>query len=233
MNKIEIVFNNQKIKGIWRDEADESVWAEIFKWREYRIAEEVIKTKNAVIFDIGAHAGFFALYCLALNDTAKVISVEPEEKNLVAMKDNLELNSSIKKVVIIPGALTLVDGDCFLKISIDSHNHHILGNDESDEGVVKVEGFSLLTLLKKSKTKKVNLLKMDIEGGEWDLLESWGSEEWGVIANLVFEYHENSNHKKDELLEVLRQNGFGAQAFPSKFDKTMGIIFANNKRIKK
>ncbi len=233
MNKIEIVFNNQKIKGIWRDEADESVWAEIFKWREYRIAEEIIKSEGAVVLDVGAHAGFFALYCLSLNGTVKIFSVEPEENNLATMKDNLKLNDSLKKVSVIPGALSLVEGECFLKVSEDNHNHHLLGNDENDEGVVKVAGFSLLGLLKKNKVKKIDLLKMDIEGGEFDLIESWGAEEWGVISNLIFEYHETSNHKKETLLEVLRQSGFGVQVFPSKFDKTMGIIFANNKRIKK
>lgn len=232
MNQVEIVFNNQKIKGVWRDEADESVWAEIFKWREYRTAEDVIKLKNVNVFDIGAHAGFFALYCLALNDSAKVISVEPEENNLEALNSNLKLNGETKKVVVVPGALALVDGDCFLKVMADSHNHHILSNNESDENVVKTKGFSLLSLIKKSKVKKIDLLKMDVEGSEFDLFENWDDKEWGVIANLIFEYHESADRNKEQLTEILRQNGFGVRIFPSRFDKTMGIIFANNKRIK-
>ena len=232
MNQIEIVFNNQKIKGVWRDEADESVWAEIFKWREYRVVEDIIKRDDVQIFDIGAHAGFFVLYCLALNDKVKGVCVEPEKKNLEALASNLKLNNNFKKVKIVPGALALVDGDCFLKISADSHNHHILANDENAEGVEKVVGVSLLGLVKKNKVKKIDLLKMDIEGSEFDLIESWGDEEWKIIANLIFEYHEQSGHGKEELLDILRQNGFGVQVFPSRFDKTMGIIFANNKRIK-
>jgi FkbM family methyltransferase len=233
MNQVEIVFNNQKVKGVWRDEVDASVWAEIFKWREYRIVEDVIKSGDAKVFDIGAHAGFFALYCLALNDKVKIVSVEPEEKNLQALANNLKLNNQFKKVKILSGALALVDGDCFLKVTADSHNHHILANNENGEGVKKVVGFSLLNLAKRNKVKKIDLLKMDIEGSEFDLLESWGDEEWRVIANLVFEYHERFDHNKDELLDILGKNGFGIQVFPSRFDKTMGIIFANNKRIKK
>jgi len=232
MNKVEIVFNNQKIKGIWRDEADESVWAEIFKWREYRVAEEVIKTPDVVIFDIGAHAGFFALYCLALNESAKVWSVEPETNNLKAVKENFVLNKKLSGINIVPGALTVVDGDCLLKLSPDNHNHHVLTNDDNDDDTIKVKGVSLVSLLKKSKCKKIDLVKMDIEGGEWELFESWDEKEFGAVANFVFEYHEDSEHRKEDLTQILREHGFGVQIFPSKFDNTMGIIFANNKRLK-
>jgi hypothetical protein len=45
------------------------------------------------------------------------------------------------------------------------------------------------------------------------------------------EYHNYSglNYKSIEI--QLRENGFGVQIFPSKFDKKMGFIFAKNKRI--
>jgi len=232
MNQAELIFNEQKIKGIWRDEVDESVWAEIFKWHEYRIAEDVIKESKDSIFDIGAHAGFFALYCLALNSKTKLVCVEPEEKNLAALKNNLKLNNFEKKVKIISSALTLTTGDYQLKLSSDSHNHHILQNEDSNEEVVDIAGVSLLDLVKKTKTKIIGLLKMDIEGGEYDLLESWSTAEYSMIKNIILEYHESADHQKGDLITVLQENGFGAQVFPSKFDKTMGIIFAHNKRIK-
>ena len=232
MNQVEIVFNNQKIKGIWRDVADESVWAEIFKWREYRIAEEIIKTPSAVIFDIGAHAGFFALYCLALNESAKIWGVEPETNNLQMIKENFALNKNLSSIEVVPSALTVVDGECLLKISPDNHNHHVLTNNDSDDDTVKVKGISLASLLKKSKCKKVDLVKMDIEGGEWELFESWDENNFGAVANFVFEYHEDADHRKEDLVQVLREQGFGVQIFLSKFDHTMGIIFANNKRLK-
>jgi hypothetical protein len=57
MNQTEIIFNNKRLQGRWRDEADESVWAEIFKWREYRAADAVIK-KARWIFAVALNAVF-------------------------------------------------------------------------------------------------------------------------------------------------------------------------------
>ena len=47
---------------------------------------------------------------------------------------------------------------------------------------------------------------------------------------MILEYHKGNEYKV--LAEKLRENGFGVQVFPSHFDKTMGFIWANNKRIK-
>ena len=43
------------------------------------------------------------------------------------------------------------------------------------------------------------------------------------------QYH-RGREKSREIEEKLRTNGFTVQVFPSKFDKTMGFIFAHNKR---
>lgn len=231
MNEVEIVFNKIKIKGIWRDAVDESVWAEIFKWREYRAAENVIKQSNVSILDVGAHVGFFALYCLSLNQKAKLYCVEPESNNIKFLKKNLELNNLNKSVKILPGALMGSTNKYCLKLSPDNHNHRVY-LEVGEEIKADVQGYDFIDLIKKLKIKQVDLLKMDIEGEEYELFSIWNEKEFSLIKNIVLEYHESEDNDKEYLVNILRENGFGVQVFPSRFDNTMGIIFANNKRIK-
>ena len=70
---------------------------------------------------------------------------------------------------------------------------------------------------------------MDIEGSEFEILENLKSEDFNLFENIVFEYHDNKDRNHKKLEQILRENKFGVQTFPSKFDKTMGFIFGNKK----
>ncbi|MBU4453189.1 FkbM family methyltransferase [Patescibacteria group bacterium] len=231
MNNAEIVIENQKIRGIWRDQADESVWAEIFKYREYRASESAIKQAKT-IFDIGAHAGFFTLYAKALNPAVKVVCVEPENNNIQTLNKNLELNSIGDGIKVISGALVPKAGRYVLKISQDSHNHQVASKAEGipKELAQSVVGYTFTKLLKHTKTVSVDLLKMDIEGYEKDILEALTQDEWQAIRNIVLEYH-GGDGQRAYAEAILRKNGFSVLVHPSQFDKTMGIIFARNKKV--
>ena len=80
----------EKLKIDLRDEADRSVFNEIFKFGEYRIAEEAIRGAAYPILDIGAHAGFFSLYCHAQNPKVKIFALEPEPENYKFLQKNLK-----------------------------------------------------------------------------------------------------------------------------------------------
>lgn len=226
MNTAEIIFQNKKIRGIWRDEADESVWFEIFKYNEYRSADEAIN-KATTIFDIGAHAGFFTLYAKAINPKAQIICVEPDENNIEAINQNLKLNNMQSKVKVIKGALVSEKGDYILEISKDSHNHKVVYKDQKKKGR-SIIGYQLLDLVAQLGVEVIDLLKMDIEGAEVGIIEAWNESDWSALRNIVLEYH-GGDRPKAKIEKILREHGFSVRAFPSQFDKTMGIIFGRRK----
>ena len=228
MQETIIKFNGCDIKIVPRDEVDISVMREIFKLREYRAAESVISSAQANILDVGGHAGFFVLYCRALNKKVKIISVEPVKENLVALTKNLKLNKT-KDVEIISGVLSGESGTRYLEKSSDSHNSRLapIGTDTSEP----VVGLALRDLCEQYHIKQIDLIKMDVEGGEYEILESLSKEDFLLFKNLILEYHNYHGLEKSLLEQVLRENGFGVSVFPSKFDKNLGFIFASNKRI--
>lgn len=246
MQKVTLKLREYNWQVHLRDEADQSVYNEIFKLREYRAAEEAIKTAKHAIIDVGAHAGFFSMYCRSLNKQAKIYAVEPEPDNLKLFKQHLAENK-ILGVKIIACALAGQTEKRQLILSADSHNHRLGAADEApfsserlfsdfagvDEDVDKtivVQAFSFADFCKKNKINKISLLKMDIEGGEYELFDGMSDSDFAMVNYVILEYHRGSEHK--DLAEKLRANGFGVQVFPSHFEKTMGFIWANNKRAK-
>ncbi|MFA6485838.1 MAG: FkbM family methyltransferase [Candidatus Magasanikbacteria bacterium] len=230
METTKIKFGKSEFTLHLRDEADISVMREIFKLREYRIAEEAIKSAADPIFDIGAHAGFFSIYCRALNHQVEIVALEPEPDNVKIFKQHLKDNK-IAGVKVISGALAGQTGDRWLRISIDSHNHALTDSPTvSESASIKVHAFSLRDFCKNEKVKKISLLKMDIEGGEYEVLENLTPSDYRLFKYAILEYHDSQRRNFRVLEKLLRENGFGVQIFPSKFDKNMGFIFASNKR---
>jgi FkbM family methyltransferase len=232
VQKANIKLNGHNWQVYLREEADQSVFNEIFKLKEYRSADDVIQNAKHPIVDVGAHAGFFSMYCRSLNKKVKIFAVEPEPNNLKLLKRHLAENK-ISGVKVIPGALAGETGERELLIFKDSHNHRLA----EDEGDIKVKAFAFADFCKQNKIKKISLLKMDIEGGEYEVFDSMSEKDFAVVNYVILEYHSISNKLVSRLSykqieEKLRENGFAVQVFPSHFDKTMGFIFANNKRAK-
>ena len=158
-------------------------------------------------------------------------------------------------------------GERKLLISTDSHNHRLAEYGHDDE-TAAVKAFAFSDFCKQNKIKKISLLKIDIEGGEYEVFAGMSDQDLSMVNFVILEYHTSSpdfgaaeiadprfcpdfsraeiadarfcakaksaqnRDKHKQIEEKLRENGFGVQVFPSRFDKTMGFIWANNKRIK-
>ncbi len=229
MQKKAVHFNGANWRIFYRDLADESVVGEIFKFREYRAAENIIKSAKEPIVDVGAHAGFFSLYCRALNRLVKIYALEPEVDNIKMFKQHIKINN-IKGVKLIAGALAGASGERELVISADSHNHRLAPADSlSKEN--RVKAYSIADFCQENKLTAISLLKMDIEGGEYEVLASTSPRILSMVGAVIMEYHNSRTNNFKIIENQLRKNGFSVEIFPSHFDKNMGFIFARNKRI--
>jgi hypothetical protein len=88
----------------------------------------------------------------------------------------------------------------------------------------KVETYNLDDFFKEQGIEQVALLKLDIEGAEFEVLRNFTH--WEKIKNIALEYHDFGENNHKQLEELLSQNGFKVKARNSKFDKNLGFIFA-------
>jgi FkbM family methyltransferase len=225
-----IEFEGQSLEVVLRPDADESVMAEIFKWREYQAAEAAIRAARSPILDAGAHIGLFALYARLLNPQVRIFALEPEEENFRLLAGNLSRRAGAK-VSIFRAALAGRSGKRSLVVAADSINHHLAREEEGGEGSrQEVSAWALGDFLDKNHIPALGLLKMDIEGGEYEIFEGLSEADYARIENLVLECHACPGRGGREIEAALRERGFGVQNFSSRFEKGPGFIFARNKR---
>ncbi len=224
-------FNNQDFKVNIRSQADKSVMKEIFELREYKDVESIIKSAKAAgfgraepIIDAGAQAGFFSLYCLALNPKVRVYAIEPDENNLEVLEDNLNLNN-VPNIEIIAGALAGKSGLRDFYVSYDTHNHSLFKVlTPQITKVTKVKAYSLDDFLNEQEITQVSLLKLDVEGSEYEVLQNFRG--WEKINNIILEYHDFGEFKHTQLENLLREKGYKIKTTLSKFEQSLGFIVA-------
>jgi len=211
----EFNLNGKSGKITLETEADLSVFEEIFVDRDYKVIDGQIKNAK-VIFDIGAHIGCFSVYAGALNTNVKIFGFEPDERNFSLLKENLKANhvEGIMKNVAIGG----VTGDRKLFLSSDSHNHSLLGSGEG----VKVFVRSLGDVLEKF--DHVDLVKMDIEGAEFEIFSGISGESLTKIGSFYIEYHESEGKSADLIIDTLKRAGFKSTKKASFYEGSMGFI---------
>jgi FkbM family methyltransferase len=224
-----ISFNQKTIQFNLRDEVDVSIYNEIFKFREYRQTEEIIKNASGAIIDVGAHAGFFSIYAAALNPNAKVYALEPETNNFSALNDNIRLNPDFKKIKLFQTALSSKTGTEKLYLSVDSHNHSLIKTSYNNQEI-PVKTINLSDFCRQQKIPKISLLKMDIEGGEYEIIKNLATTEFNLIDYIFLEAHKTESNSYQDLEKILRPAGFSVQVFPCEFDSDLKFILAHNKR---
>jgi len=159
-------------------------------------------TKNPVIIDCGANMGLSVLYFSKNYPTAKIIAFEPEEPIFNVLENNVR-SFDLKNVTIYKKAVW--DSVTTLDFYSDKGMGGSVINVYSNQEPAKVETVLLSDYLH----EKIDFLKMDIEGAEYQVLKSCGN----LIQNvehLFVEYHSfvNREQKLDDLLLLLKENGF-------------------------
>ncbi|MBX9693393.1 MAG: FkbM family methyltransferase [Cyanobacteria bacterium] len=152
----------QSIREVWLDEA-------------YRLP---FKTKYEVLVDLGTNIGLTSLWLSKRYGFSTIVAVEPDSSNAKLARINFEKNNV--QAEVIEAAIGPTDGSVLFQESESSN----LGRVSTDSGKA-VRCLSMKTLLVDSGVSNVDVLKMDIEGGEEALLRgdiSWANQVKAIIA---------------------------------------------------
>ena len=126
-----------------------------------RILFERTVTENAVVFDLGAHVGFYTLLASVLvGPGGRVFAFEPFPANLVYLKAHLRLNNA-DNVTVVEAAVSDKCGTAFFAEGPTRSMGHI-----SPNGRLQVETVAMDELVAKGELPAPDYIKIDIEGGE-------------------------------------------------------------------
>ena len=162
-----------------------ALYDEIFGINCYGVQQNELKNKT--VLDIGAHMGTFSVYSL-VQGASKVIAVEANKNNF--SKGLVPAVKNLPQIKPIHRALTDVDG-AMMGIE-DNDNNSQLTNPSS--GMQLVETISLKSLLHEEKIEGNELvMKMDIEGSEFDVLLNSDRDTLRRFELIYIEVHNDTN----------------------------------------
>jgi len=141
------------------------VWLEQEEREDLALLRSLLSQGDAFI-DVGANVGIWSLTAATIvGDTGKVLSFEPNETTFHRLTENIEL-SGRRNIVSVNAAVAATNGRRSFYCAPE-HNHSRLGeNDESRSA--QVDAFALDEYMNGD---AVHGLKIDVEGGELEVLE--------------------------------------------------------------
>ncbi len=188
--------------------------------REPAIESLLVNSQEPVVVDLGANKGYFSLRVLDRAPRSTVFAYEPHPGNFRFLQTNLHLNEAQDRVRAVQAAVVGEEvEDCELIVGSQPFLHTTsLSWAEVNEGSrfgmnsrqsLTVRALSATSAIEGAASLRgtVTLLKVDIEGGEREALESLPSSVWTKIQGVVAEI-EHSNWPTEWLEPTLRRHGF-------------------------
>lgn len=185
------------------------------------------KSKNIeIFFDIGSHKGSYTDLIINNFSTSKVIMIEPQKNIYKYIKKKYQKN---KEITIYNVAISDKNKAQTLYINkhdltssltkIDKKNKYLnlkakLFGGSISEMILKnytVKSYKLLEIIKKNKTKKIDLLKIDTEGHELQVLKGIGAYMNNKINYILIEFHNSDiflNYSANKIHNLLKKNNF-------------------------
>ncbi len=200
--KLRLKKNNFVFDLNLKGEHDEIlILQEIMKEEEYKLDLQTDKVK--LILDIGANIGVSVLYFLAFYRQAIIHAFEPEKQVYDQLKKNIL--SGANSIYIHKIAIGESDGTENLYVNKDRSLASSLKKRIGQNITENVEIRTLDTILSELNGQSIDILKFDVEGGEWMIFKNFKN--WNKINNIIGELHFDllSLEEKNSLVSLLEK----------------------------
>ncbi|MDO8512023.1 MAG: FkbM family methyltransferase [bacterium] len=176
---------------------DAFIFKEVFIDNCYNLPPSIA---GQTVVDLGAHIGTFSLLALR-HGAEKVIAVEPDMVGFQILKQHL---SKFPNIVFYNNAIWKNNTDdimlCGPSKKLPTHYRALETTSANLPPVCqKAKPITLAEIFLEQRLEKIDILKIDIEGGEIEVFSSLPQEYFAKINNIVGEWH------GQEALCVLRQ----------------------------
>ena len=151
-------------------------------WRGCYVSPEPVLQVSRII-DLGANVGYSCLFWCQQYPEAHVTAFEPHPAHLSAIAEHLAANHFSDRVKVVGAAAGVAESTAYLT---DTGSSSTITNSPAGFAVPIVDVFKTLD-------GPIDLLKIDIEGGEYGLL---ADERFGSVQarTVVVEWHKSDAH---------------------------------------
>jgi len=166
---------------------------------------------NDTVVDIGAQIGTFAVMTAKSVKNGQVIAFEPEKSNYSLFLDNIKLNN-LTNIIALNEAVTDKIGRSILYMSSSNTGGHsmlITATAGKQKGALSVKTTTLSDIIKNYGLIRINFLKIDAEGAEYDIILNLDDSILEKIDKISMEFHQIDDKKNGLAIKrFLQDNNF-------------------------
>lgn len=232
-NKLVKIKLNNSLTILINDISSTGVLWEVFSNLDY----DVKLKKARIIIDIGAHVGIASLFFSTKYPKSYVFSIEPDPENYKLLLSNIQLN---KKKNIKPFNTSVLNNNkevVFLfknKHSSMSHTRKDLTEVKTTNKYKVVKSVKLESFIRKNKIKNVDILKIDVEGSEYEIILNLKPSTFSKIRYIIVEYHNwVKGLSEKDLVDKLVENNYKVRVVKNRHIDGVGLIYAKNTNLSK
>ena len=179
--------------------------AEVFGTGEYLRGSQDSRQPRYVL-DAGAHVGAFTVWAASRWPECKIVAIEPNPGVREFLEMNVRRNHLDDRVVVRPWALAAGPGLRWLHLDSDSAASGLTAS--AMKGDIEVETVGLTTAIASTGFPEIDLLKIDIEGAEYEVFDATHPADIRSVGQCVVECHLGEGRSSDEIAARLRIAGF-------------------------
>lgn len=179
---------------------------------------------DAHVLDIGGQIGCFSLAVAKHMPGARIDVYEASPTSASYVKRNVEANGLGDRIRVHAQAMSGEDGFFTFVDSGTASGHNGLTAPEGlgeevtvpcstfDAAVAKLDG-------------RVELVKADVEGAEYDIILKSSPSSWSTVERIVMEYHPVAGHSLDELVDFFAYVGIRPTAHDPGTRAGLGVMW--------
>lgn len=218
-------LRSTRLKACYRHHSpDMGALTDIFVAREYdfppAIARRVAEHERLRVLDLGGHVGYFALFAFSALPSPEVVSFEPDPANGDVLARCIALNGLDGRWQLRRACAATADGSVAFRAEGSTGSHRVPA--ANGAGTIQVAAIDVLPML-----GRFDLVKLDIEGAEWDILHDPRFAEMAPPI-LALEYHVRGSRTprpSEEAHALLAAGGYRVLPITEKYG-TMGSVWA-------
>jgi FkbM family methyltransferase len=175
------------------------MFKEIFKQEIYKFRS---RNRKPYIIDAGANIGLSTIYFKSIYPESEIIAFEPDNSIFNYLQKNIS-QFNYKDVQLIKKGLW--DKETMLGFNSEGADGGAIDFNEQEKTQTEIEATSLKPFL----NRKVDFLKIDIEGAEYTVLQDI-EKNLNLVQRIFVEYHSFIGEEQclSDILEILKRAGF-------------------------
>jgi FkbM family methyltransferase len=174
------------------------IYLTVFLLGEYKFTSG---KRNPVIIDGGAHIGISAIFFKKLYPDAKVIAIEPDPRNIKLLEANI-MRQNLSGIILEQSVLSHKN----VPVNLYRYSWSWSNSIVKEIGIDKDRVMDAITvpsiLLSHLINQEIALLKLDIEGAEYEVLNE-AKDKLSLVNEIIIEFHKSPGNPDNNLQKTI------------------------------